>query len=87
MCGGSTIRGRGAREGGTQVMQWHPDLKGPLQYLTSADHLTNSESGSGVALAGSQYPAEVTNYPFNHGGDHAITTPLTTLATVENEWC
>ena len=64
------------RFGGTPVMQWHPDLKGPLQYLTSADYLTDGETGSGVVLAASQYPAEVMCYPFSHGSGHAVTMQL-----------
>ena len=68
------------RFGGTPVLQWHPDLKGPVQYLTSTDYFTDSGSGGGggggVVLAGSQHPAEVMCYPFSHGSGQAVTAPL-----------
>ncbi|XP_070213323.1 uncharacterized protein [Littorina saxatilis] len=64
------------RFSGTPVMQWYPDLKGPLQYLVSTDYATDSTVQSGVVLAGSQYPAEVMCYPFDHGSGHAATMLL-----------
>ena len=63
------------RFAGTPVMQWYPDLQGPLHYLTSADYHSGGVR-NGVVVVGSQHPAEVMCYPISHGSGDPVTMTM-----------
>lgn len=61
---------------GTPVMQWYPDLRGPLQYVASTDYDVDSPRISSGVLVASQYPSEAIFYPFDHGNGLPVTMPM-----------